>query len=82
MVLHPSAQARAQAELDAVVGPDRLPEFSDLELLPYVRAVIKETLRWHIILPVGLPHVAVEDDEYEGYHIPAGTIVNQNIWCV
>ncbi|KAI0634877.1 CyP450 monooxygenase [Trametes polyzona] len=77
----PEAQRKAQAELDAVVGPSRLPDFDDQEALPYVAAVIKECLRWHAIVPLGIPHRLVEDDEYRGYHIPKGTLVISNIWA-
>ena len=80
--MHPECQKAAQAELDAVVGPDRLPEFSDYDRLPYVRAFVKELTRWHVSLPMGLPHATVDDDEYNGHFIPAGTIVNVNIWYV
>ena len=80
--MHPECQKAAQAELDAVVGPDRLPEFSDYDRLPYVKAFVKELTRWHISLPMGLPHATVDDDEYNGYFIPAGTIVNVNLWYV
>ncbi len=80
--MHPDSQKAAQAELDAVIGPDRLPEFSDYDHLPYMRAFVKEVLRWHIVLPMGLPHATVEDDEYNGYFIPGGTVVNVNVWYV
>ena len=80
MAMHPQEQRAAQQQLDAVVGPDRLPEFSDVDAVPYVQAIVKETLRWHIITPMGIPHVAVEDDEYNGYHIPAGTVISPNLW--
>ncbi|KAL1943796.1 hypothetical protein VTO73DRAFT_3614 [Trametes versicolor] len=77
----PEAQKKAQAELDTVVGPHRLPDFSDREALPYVCAVIKECLRWHAIVPLGIPHRLIEDDEYRGYFIPKGTLVISNIWA-
>ena len=51
--MHPDVQRKAQAEIDAVVGQDRLPDFSDQAKLPYVNAIIKETLRWHPIFPAG-----------------------------
>ncbi|KAM5546017.1 hypothetical protein V8D89_000143 [Ganoderma adspersum] len=82
MAMHPDKQRTAQEELDSVIGKDRLPDFSDYDHLPYVRAVVKEVLRWHIVSPLGLPHVALEDDAYEGYFIPAGTIVNTNMWAI
>lgn len=42
MVLYPDILAKAQAEIDRVVGMDRFPEFNDQENLPYVTAVCKE----------------------------------------
>lgn len=45
MTLHPDAQKKAQAEIDAVVGTDRLPDFSDFDSLPYVNALTAEALR-------------------------------------
>ena len=53
MVLFPEVQAKAQAELDAVVGSERLPSFSDRDSLPYINAVWKEVLRWHSVTPLG-----------------------------
>lgn len=52
MVLYPDVQARAQAEIDAVVGDGRLPELKDRESLPYINCMIKELLRWHLVLPM------------------------------
>ncbi|KAG9126871.1 hypothetical protein FRC07_001619 [Ceratobasidium sp. 392] len=46
MVLHPDIQARAQAEIDALLGVERLPEMTDRESLPYVCCIVKEVLRW------------------------------------
>jgi len=45
MILFPDVLQKAQAELDAVVGPDRLPTIEDFETLPYIRQTIKEALR-------------------------------------
>ena len=73
---------KAHVELDAVVGPDRLPDFSDRASLPYVDAVIKEMIRWHNSTPMSLPHCTMEDDELHGYFIPAGTVLFGNTWCV
>lgn len=51
MTLYPDVQKKAQAEIDAVVGPDRLPSFSDRASLPYIEALAKEILRWNAVLP-------------------------------
>ena len=44
MTLHPEVQKRAQEEIDRVVGGDRLPDFDDREHLPYIEAVVKESV--------------------------------------
>ena len=53
MLLNPDVQARVQAEIDSVVGTARLPVFEDRPSLPYVEAVLRETLRWHPVVPLG-----------------------------
>lgn len=78
----PEVLQKAQAELDAVVGADRMPEFSDFESLVYLHALVKEVMRWHNVVPLGLPHGTIDDDELQGYFIPRGTMVLANIWCV
>ena len=80
MAANSGAQRRGQAELDLVVGQGRLPDFSDRDSLPYVNAIIKECLRWHSALPLGLPHSSIQDEVYNGYHIPAGSVLIPNAW--
>lgn len=53
MALHPEVQDKAQAEIDRVIGPDRLPQVADRDSLPYVTAVMREVLRWQPIVTVG-----------------------------
>ena len=45
MTLYPEVQKRAQAEIDTVVGPNRLPDFHDRPSLPYINAIVKELSR-------------------------------------
>ncbi|KAI0046797.1 cytochrome P450 [Auriscalpium vulgare] len=80
MAAHPDVQARAQQELDAVVGRGRLPSFTDLAHLPYIRAIVKEALRWRPVTPFSIPHRLMEDDWYEGMFLPRGTLVLPNLW--
>ena len=80
MVVFPEVQHRAQAEIDAVVGRARPPTFADAPQLPYVRAIIKEVLRWRPVIERGLPHKAAEDDWYEGMFIPKGATCMANTW--
>lgn len=83
MALHPDKQKKAQAEIDSVVGSHGLPTLSkDIGELPYITALIKETIRWHPIVPIGVPRCSKEDDIYQGYHIPKGTAILPNIWAL
>ncbi|KAG6819142.1 hypothetical protein H0H93_014943 [Arthromyces matolae] len=78
LLLHPECQIKAQEEIDRIVGPDRLPEFSDRESLPYVECLLQETQRWHPTIPFGVPHYSMEDDVYDGMFIPKGSMVLAN----
>ena len=53
MALNPNFQRRAQAELDAVIGPGGLPDFNHKTDLPFVHAIVKDTLRWQPVLHAG-----------------------------
>ena len=53
MLQHPEVQERAQAEIDAVVGTNRLPDFGDRPNLPYVEAILMEILRMYPVAPLG-----------------------------
>lgn len=80
MVTYPDVQKRAQEELDSVVGRTRIPKFADLPHLPYIRAMVKEALRWRPVDPLGLPHLSTEDDWYNGMFIPKGSMMIANVW--
>ncbi len=82
MILHPQVQKKAQAELDGVMGSDRFPTMQDRDQLPYVDAIIKETIRWAAVVPLAVPHALIEEDEYRGMHIPKGSTVIGNVWLV
>ena len=81
MALYPEVQKKAQAELDTIVGSDRLPTFEDRDSLVYINAIVQESLRWFNVTPLGISHRSVEDDVVLGYFVPAGTILVANIWC-
>lgn len=75
MTLHPEIFSEAQAEIDTVVGRDRLPELSDREKLPFLECVIKEVYRWNPPAPIAAAHRLMQDDFYEGYLIPKGRVL-------
>ncbi|OAA69925.1 O-methylsterigmatocystin oxidoreductase [Akanthomyces lecanii RCEF 1005] len=80
MIMFPNVQKMAQDEIDRVVGSERLPTFADRESLPYIDALVKEASRWWPISPMGFPHTATEDIEYEGMHIPKGSLLLPAVW--
>ncbi|CAA9964040.1 CypX Cytochrome P450 [Pyrenophora teres f. maculata] len=80
MTVFPEVQKKAQEELDRVIGGERLPVSKDRESLPYIDAVMKETHRWHLVVPMGIPHSSIEEDTCRGYRIPKGAILLPNNW--
>ncbi|KAK0479643.1 cytochrome P450 [Armillaria novae-zelandiae] len=82
-ILYPEVQAKAQAEVDAVIGHGiRLPDFDDRPQMPYSDAILSETLRWNPVVPLAVAHRSMKEDVYKGYHIPAGTTVIGNSWAM
>lgn len=79
---YPEIQRRAQAELDAVVGRDRLPGIEDEKNLPYCRALIKEVGRCYNPFWLSTPHFSTEDFVYKGQLVPKGTMVVLNTWTI
>lgn len=79
MSIFPEAQAKAQAEIDAVIGQARLPTLADRSQLPYVEAMVKEVLRFGRIAPQGVPHRSRENDIHNGYYIPQNSVIVTNI---
>ncbi|CDO76961.1 hypothetical protein BN946_scf184281.g8 [Trametes cinnabarina] len=80
MSCFPEVQRKAQAEIDAVIGHDRLPTLQDRDKMPYMNALVLEVLRWIPVTPLAFFHELVQDDVHEGYHLPRGTRVVANVW--
>ena len=59
MARYPEVQKKAQAEIDTVIGPNRLPDFHDRPSLPYINAIVKELSRWNLVVPLGRPLLSV-----------------------
>ena len=61
MAVNPKAQKKAQAQIDAVVGRKRLPMIEDRPSLPYIDAMLRETLRYAPVVPLCkyCPHVRI-----------------------
>ncbi|KAJ7836881.1 cytochrome P450 [Mycena olivaceomarginata] len=80
--LYPEVQARAQAELDRVIGRERWPNAVDEAQLPYIRAIIKEVERMHAPFWIPAPHCATEDYDYNGMFIPKDSVVVLNCFTL
>ncbi|KAJ4709720.1 putative Cytochrome P450 [Melia azedarach] len=79
---NPEVMKRAQQELDEVVGRGNIVEESHIHKLPYLYAVMKETLRMHPALPLLVPHCPSETCTVGGYTIPKGARVFINVWAI
>ncbi|KAJ3722204.1 cytochrome P450 [Lentinula raphanica] len=82
MALHPAIQKKGQEAVDRALGGSRMPTLSDFGTIPYVDAIINETLRWKPAVTVTIPHGALQDDVYENYLIPKDSIVIANIAAI
>ncbi|CAA0823186.1 cytochrome P450- family 81- subfamily D-polypeptide 8 [Striga hermonthica] len=79
---HPESLIRAQAEIDSTIGHSRLVNDSDLPNLPYLHAIINETLRMYPVGPLLVPHEASTDCVVGGYRVPRGTMLLVNVWAI
>ncbi|CAN6449337.1 unnamed protein product [Victoria cruziana] len=73
---------KAQEELDTYVGRERRVEESDMKNLPYLQAIVKESMRLYPVTPLFVPHQSIEPVRLGGYHIPAGTVLFVNAWKI
>ncbi|KAF8824075.1 hypothetical protein HHX47_DHR9000128 [Lentinula edodes] len=82
MLMNPEIQTKAHEQLEKVLGPGDLPSFSDEPLLPYITAIAQEALRHNPVTPLAFPHALTQDDVYEGYFLPKGSIIMPNVWSI
>lgn len=82
MLNHPEILKKAQAEIDEVVGHNRLVSKSDLPKLPYLHSTIKETMQMYPVGPLLVPHESVEGCRIGGYRIPRGTMLLINLLSI
>lgn len=79
MVHYPQFLPMLHEEIDRVCG-DRPPLPEDRPNMPFLRAIIRECIRWRPPVPTGIPHYLTQDDEYNGYHIPKGSTIHPLEW--
>ncbi|KAM0937868.1 putative flavonoid 3'-monooxygenase [Dioscorea sansibarensis] len=82
LIRHPEILAAVQKELDSIVGRSRLVSELDLNNVPLLQAIIKETFRLHPPAPLLIPHTASEACEVAGYHVPEAATLLVNVWTI
>ncbi|EFJ12335.1 hypothetical protein SELMODRAFT_124314 [Selaginella moellendorffii] len=82
LIMHPQVLAKAQEEIDTVVGHGRKVKESDIPRMPYLQAVIKEGFRLHSPVPLLVPHYANQECSINGYTIPCNTTVFVNTYAM
>ncbi|XP_058108614.1 trimethyltridecatetraene synthase-like [Magnolia sinica] len=82
LLKNPAIFEKATKELDRVIGQHRWVEEKDVAHLPYIEAIMKETMRMHPVAPMLVPRLAREDCTIDGYDIPAGTRALVNVWTI
>ncbi|KAL3505087.1 hypothetical protein ACH5RR_034928 [Cinchona calisaya] len=82
MLNNPSTLKKAQAEIDTIIGKERLLDESDVANLPYLRCIISETLRMYPPGPLLVPHESSEECVVGGYRVPRGTMLLVNLWAI
>lgn len=82
LLRRPEIFRKATEELDRVIGKNRWVEEKDIQNLPYIEAIVKETMRMHPVAPMLVPRLAREDCQVNGYDIPKGARVLVNTWTI
>ena len=79
---HPETLHKARAEIDARVDNDRLLQEHDVSNLPYLQAIVSETLRLFPAAPLLVPHESHQECAVGGYRVPRGTMLLVNAWAI
>ncbi|EFJ31996.1 hypothetical protein SELMODRAFT_87059 [Selaginella moellendorffii] len=79
---YPKVIAKAQEELERVVGRERMIEESDLPKLEYFNAVTKEVFRLHPPLTMMVPHTTAQNQKVAGYDIAKNSMIFVNVFAI
>ncbi|TYJ19658.1 hypothetical protein E1A91_A09G206500v1 [Gossypium mustelinum] len=82
LLRNPQALLKAKKELVEAIGKGNPVEESDINCLPYLQAIIKETFRMHPAVPLLLPRRAGSDTNLCGFKVPKGSQVLVNVWAI
>ncbi|KAK7260165.1 hypothetical protein RIF29_25982 [Crotalaria pallida] len=82
LIKNPRVMKKAQEEIRKFGGNKIFLDEDDIQNFPYLKAVIKETLRLYLPAPLLMPREANENCIIDGYQIQAKTIVFVNAWTI
>ncbi|TYI11668.1 hypothetical protein ES332_A09G223200v1 [Gossypium tomentosum] len=82
LLQNPQVLLKAKKELNQAIEKGKPIEESDINHLPYLQAIIKETFRMHPVVPLLLPRRAGSDAELCGFKVPKGSQVLVNVWAI
>ncbi|XP_042039420.1 cytochrome P450 71A6-like [Salvia splendens] len=82
LIRNPATMKTLQNEVREVAGGKDEIDEQDLEKMPYLKAVLKESLRLHTPIPLLVPHESTQDTKVLGYDIASGTRVMINAWAI
>uniref|UniRef100_A0A1W7HBR8 Cytochrome P450 n=1 Tax=Scoparia dulcis TaxID=107240 RepID=A0A1W7HBR8_SCODU len=79
---NPTVMKKAKAELDEVIGKGKVIDEADISHLPYLRCLVKETMRLHTVVPFLIPRLVEKDVDVCGYVVPKNSQVFVNAWAI
>ncbi|KAL2892352.1 Geraniol 8-hydroxylase [Bienertia sinuspersici] len=82
LLRNPKAMQKAQLEVEEVLGKHGPVQESDISKLPYLQAIVKETLRLHPPAPFLVPHKATKDVQLCNYFVPKNSTIWVNVWAI
>ncbi|KZV15265.1 hypothetical protein F511_27547 [Dorcoceras hygrometricum] len=82
MLKTPHAMKRAQEEVRNLVGNKGRVDEDDIQNLPYLKAIIKETFRLFPPAPLSVPRETIEKCTIDGYEIASKTLVHVNVYAI
>ncbi|KAL0359998.1 UNVERIFIED_CONTAM: Trimethyltridecatetraene synthase [Sesamum radiatum] len=82
LLQNPHVIKKGKEELDRVIGRHRWVEENDFSNLPYIDAIIMESMMLHPLSTILAPHYAMEDCKVAGYDISKGTTILINTWSI
>ena len=81
LINHPTVMEKARKEIDSIIGKEKMVMETNIDNLPYLQAIVKETLRLHPPSPFVLRE-STGNCTIAGYDIPAKTQVFTNVWAI